>query len=118
VLHGITTCTTYEDTLQALEDRFGNQHFADAYRCQLTTRAQKAGDTLQDFATAIEELAHRSNTTLFEDHIWREAGKAYSYWLRVSAVKIHLLLGGVKAVSGALRKALEMHAVVVTAKPH
>jgi hypothetical protein len=38
VLHGIPTRTTYEDRLQALEDRFGDQHFAAAYRSQRTTR--------------------------------------------------------------------------------
>jgi hypothetical protein len=42
VLPGIPANTTYENTLQALEDRFGDQHFAAAYRCQLTTRTQKA----------------------------------------------------------------------------
>jgi hypothetical protein len=56
VLPGIPTNTTYGDILQALEDRFGDQHFASAYRCQLTTRTQKVGESLQDFATAIELL--------------------------------------------------------------
>jgi hypothetical protein len=43
VLYGIPTSKTYEETLQALEDHFGDQHFSAAYRCQLTTRTQKAG---------------------------------------------------------------------------
>jgi translation initiation factor 2B subunit (eIF-2B alpha/beta/delta family) len=64
VLPEIPTNTTYKNTLQALEDRFGDQHFAAAYRCQLTTRTQKAGESLQDFATAIELLAHRAYPTL------------------------------------------------------
>jgi hypothetical protein len=34
VLHGIPTNATYEETLQALEDRFGGQHFAAAFRQQ------------------------------------------------------------------------------------
>jgi hypothetical protein len=75
VLPGIPTYTTYEDTLQALEDRFGDQHFAAAYSCQLTTRTQKAGESLQDSATAIELRVHRACPTLPEDHIGREAGK-------------------------------------------
>jgi hypothetical protein len=54
VLAGIPINTPYGDTLQTLEDRFGYQHFAAAYRCQLTTRRQKAGESLQEFATAIE----------------------------------------------------------------
>jgi hypothetical protein len=78
VLYGIPTSTTYEETLQALEDRFGNQHFSAAYRCQLTSRTQKAGESLQDFATAIEQLAHRAYPTLPEDHIRSEAGRAFA----------------------------------------
>jgi hypothetical protein len=57
VLHGIPTSTTYEETLQTLEDRFGDQHFAAAYRNQLETRSQRAGESFQEFATAIEQLA-------------------------------------------------------------
>jgi hypothetical protein len=41
------------DILRALEDRFGDQHFAAAYRCQLTTGIQKVGESLQDYATVI-----------------------------------------------------------------
>jgi anion-transporting ArsA/GET3 family ATPase len=78
VLAGIPINTAYEDTLQTLEDRFGDQHFAAAYRCQLTTRKQKAGESLQEFATAIELLAHRASPTLPEDHIGREAAKAFA----------------------------------------
>jgi hypothetical protein len=42
---------------------YGNQHFAAAYRSQLTTKTQKAGESLQDIATAIEQLAHRASCT-------------------------------------------------------
>jgi hypothetical protein len=111
VLPGIPTNTTYEDTLQALEDRFGDQHFAAAYRCQLTTRTQKAGESLQDFATAIELLAHRAYPTLPEGHIGREAGKAFAYGVHDPDIKIQLLLGGEKTVNEALRQALELQAV-------
>jgi hypothetical protein len=94
VLYGIPTSTTYEKTLQALEDRFGDQNFSAAYRCQLTSRTQKAGESLQDFATAIEQLAHRAYPTLPEDHIRREAGRAFAYGVKDPDIKIQLLLGG------------------------
>jgi hypothetical protein len=58
VLPGIPTNTTYENTLQALEDRFGDKHFDVAYPCQARTRTQKAGESMQDFATAIELPTH------------------------------------------------------------
>jgi hypothetical protein len=94
VLHSIPTNTTYERTLQALEDRFGDQHFPAAYRCQLTTRTQEAGESLQDVATAIEQLAHRAYPTLPEEHVWREAGTAFAYGVADPDIKIQLLLGG------------------------
>jgi hypothetical protein len=95
VLHGIQTNATYEETLQALEERFGDQQFAAAYRCQLT-RTQKAGESLQDFVTVTEELAHRAYPTLLENHIWREAGKAFAHGVQDPDTKIQLLLGGEK----------------------
>jgi hypothetical protein len=79
VLPGIPTNTTYENNFQALEDRFGDQHFAVANRYKVRTRTQKAGESLQDFTTALELLAHRANPTLPEDHIGREAGKTFAY---------------------------------------
>jgi hypothetical protein len=54
VLHRILTIVTYEKTLQALEAHFGNQHFAAAYCSQLKARIQRAGESLQEFATAIK----------------------------------------------------------------
>jgi hypothetical protein len=56
VLHGIPTRATYEDTIQVIEYRFGEQNFVAVYRCQLT-RIQKAGESLKDNATTIEQLA-------------------------------------------------------------
>jgi hypothetical protein len=116
VLPGIPTNTTYENTLQALEDPFGDQHFAAVYRCQLTT--QKAGESLQDFVTASELLANRAYPTLPEEHIGREAGKAFAYGVQDPDIKIQLLLGGEKTVNEALRQALELQAVLVAARPY
>jgi hypothetical protein len=92
-----------EETLQALEDRFGEQHFAAAYRCQSTTRTQKAGESSQDFATAIEQLAHRAYPTLPDDHIRREAGRAFAWGVKDPDIKIQPLLEGEKRVNEALR---------------
>jgi peptide subunit release factor 1 (eRF1) len=117
VLAGIPINTPYEDTLQTLEDRFGDQHFAAAYRCQLTTRRQKAGESLQEFATAIELLAHRAYPTLPEDHIGREAAKAFAHGIDDHDIKIQLLLGGEKSLNETLRQAIELQAVLVAARP-
>jgi hypothetical protein len=39
VLNGIPEGATYEEILQVLDDRFGKEHFAAAYRSQLKARA-------------------------------------------------------------------------------
>jgi hypothetical protein len=57
----------------------GNTIIAVAYRCQLTTRTQEAGESLQNFVTAIELLADSAYPTLSEDHTGIEAGKAFIY---------------------------------------
>jgi hypothetical protein len=69
VLYGIPKNVTYEETLQALQDRFGDQHFAALFRSQLKTRIQRAGESLQGFAIAVEQLAHRAYPNLPYEHI-------------------------------------------------
>jgi hypothetical protein len=118
VLHGIPTTATFEETLQTLEDRFGYQHFAAAYRSQLKARTQRAGESLQHFATAAEQLAHRVYPTLPEDHIRREAGKAFTDGVEDHEIKVALLIGGEKTVNEALRQALELQAVFLASRPH
>jgi hypothetical protein len=118
MLLGIPTNATYEYTLQALEDRFGDQHFAAAYRCQLTTRTLKGREFLQDFASAIELLAHRAYPNLSEDNIGREVRKSFAYGVQEPDIKIQLLLEAEKTVNEALRQTLELQAVLVAARPH
>jgi hypothetical protein len=60
MLHGVPRVATYEEAIESLEDCFGVQHLAVAYCSQLKARAQKAGESLQEFATAIEQVAHRA----------------------------------------------------------
>jgi hypothetical protein len=63
-------------------------------------------ESLQEFATAIEQLAHRAYPTLPEDHIRREAGKAFADGVEDPNIKIQLLLGGEKTVNKALSRHL------------
>jgi hypothetical protein len=117
VLHGVPRGATYEEAIEALEDRFGDQHLAAAYRSQLKARTQKAGESQQEFAIAIEQLAHRAYLALPEDHVRRKAGKAFVHGVEDPDVKIQLLVGGEKAVNEALRQALELQAVFLAARP-
>jgi hypothetical protein len=60
VLRGVPKGETYEETLEALQDRFGAQHLAAAYHNWPKTRTQGVGESLQEFSTATEQLAHRA----------------------------------------------------------
>jgi hypothetical protein len=64
VLYRIPKNATYEETLQALQDHFGDQHFAALFHSQLKTRIHRAGESLQAFAMAVEQLAQHAYPTL------------------------------------------------------
>jgi hypothetical protein len=116
VLHGIPKSATYEETLQALDYRFGEEHFAAEYRNQFKVRTQKVGESLQDFATAIQQLARRAYPALPEEHIRRETGKAFVAGIEDSEIKLRLLLGGQETLREALRQALELHSVLTASR--
>jgi hypothetical protein len=59
VLRGVPKGKTYEETLEVLEDRFGEQHLT-AAKSQLKTTTQGVKESLQEFATAVEQTAHRA----------------------------------------------------------
>jgi hypothetical protein len=94
-------------SIQALEGRFGDQHFAAAFRSQLKTKTQSAGESLQEFAMAVEQLAHRTHITLPEDHIRREAEESFADGVE-GGIKVTLLIRGEKTVNEALREVLEL----------
>lgn len=58
VLHRVPKGATYDETLQALEERFRDQHLDVAHRCQLKMRTQGVRESLQEFGTAVKQLAH------------------------------------------------------------
>jgi hypothetical protein len=73
MLHGVPKEETYEETSEALKDCFEDQHLATVYHSQLKMWTQGVGESLQEFAPAVKQMAHRAYTTLPEDHIRREA---------------------------------------------
>jgi hypothetical protein len=58
------------------------------YESLLKTRTQGVGESLQEFTTPIDQLAHCAYSALPEGHIKREAGKAFANWLADSVIKI------------------------------
>jgi hypothetical protein len=71
VLHEAPKEATYKETIGATEDRFGNRPLAVGSRNQLKVRTQDDGESLQKFATAIEQLtncaSHYTRTMLIGD---------------------------------------------------
>jgi hypothetical protein len=55
-------------------------------------RTQRVGESLQEFAMAIGQLAHHAYPALPEDHITREASKLFADRVEDAVIKIHLLL--------------------------
>jgi hypothetical protein len=60
-------------TNEALGACLGNQHLDGAYCSLLMTRTQYVGESLQEFATAAEQLARCAYPGLPKDHIRRQA---------------------------------------------
>ena len=54
ILHAVPSEATLEDMVGAFRDRFGEHQLAAAYRLQLKSRVHKSGETLQDFAAAVQ----------------------------------------------------------------
>jgi hypothetical protein len=73
--------------------------------CQLKTRTQSVKESLQECATAVEQLNHYTYPALPEDYIGREAGKAFANMVEDPTIKIQLLLEGDKMANDALRQA-------------
>jgi hypothetical protein len=60
VLHSVPAGPSYEDIVGALRDRYRDHQLAADYRSHLKARVQAGGETLQAFASAVEQLAHRA----------------------------------------------------------
>jgi len=67
----------YEDIVESLRDRFDDHQLAAAYRSQLKVRVQAGGETLQEFAAAIEQLAHRALVGLPVAFVQMEAAHSF-----------------------------------------
>jgi hypothetical protein len=59
VLNGVPKGSTDDEFLETGQDRFGDQHLPPPPFCgRLITRTQIVGESLQELATAVEQLAH------------------------------------------------------------
>ena len=105
----------YEDIVESLRDRFDDHQLAAAYRSQLKVRVQAGGETLQEFAAAIEQLAHRALVGLPVAFVQMEAAHSFIDSIWDWEVKQHLLMGGDRTLNEALNQALKLEAAKVAA---
>lgn len=61
----------YEALMRAIERRYGSEHRRQIYQIELQNRGQKANESLQEFATEIERLAHLANADAPMEYIER-----------------------------------------------
>jgi hypothetical protein len=101
---------TYEEISGALKGRFGDHQLAAAFRSQFKARVQTSGETLQEFAAAVEQLAHRALVGLPLAFIQTEASHAFIDGVRDRELKQHLLMGGDRNLNEALNQAMKLEA--------
>jgi hypothetical protein len=78
---------------------------------------QTGGETLQEFAAAVEQLVHRVLVGLPIGYIQTEAAHAFINGIRDREVKQHLLMGGDRTLNEALNQALKLEAAKAAAWP-
>jgi hypothetical protein len=114
ILHSVPAEESYEDIVGAVQYRFGDHQLAATYQSQLKARVQTSGETLQEFATAIEQLAHWALVGLPIGYIQTKAAHAFIDGVRDRVVKQHLLMGGDRTLNEALNQALKLEAAAWT----
>jgi hypothetical protein len=67
--NGVSKGAIFENILDPLNDHFEDQHLTAFCRSQLKTKTQYVGESLQEFATAVQQRAHRAYPALPEDHV-------------------------------------------------
>jgi hypothetical protein len=107
VLHSVSTEARYENTTVAPEEgQYGHHQLVAAYTSQLKTRAQLTGESLQESAATITQLAHCTHTGLPQYYIRREAARAFIDGIEEQGVKFSFLMGGERMLEDALKQAL------------
>ncbi|KAJ4428949.1 hypothetical protein ANN_25945 [Periplaneta americana] len=115
ILHSVPEDGTSAEIMTALEGRYGDHQLAAAFRTQLKTRVQQSGESLQEFAMAVEQLAHKALRGLPNDFIAGEAAYTFGSGVRDPEIRQQLLLAEHRTINAALAAALRMEAAKLTA---
>jgi hypothetical protein len=108
---------THAEISGALKGRFGDHQLAAAYRSHFKARVQASGESLQGFAAAVEQLAHRALVGLPLTFIQTETAHAFIDGERDRELKQHLLMGGERNLNEALSQAMKLEAAKEAAEP-
>jgi hypothetical protein len=84
---------------------------------QLKARVQASSETRQEFAAAVEQLAHRALVGLPVAFIQTEAANSFIDGVRDRELKQDLLMGGDRTLNEALNQALNLEAAKAAAGP-
>jgi hypothetical protein len=76
---------------------------------------QTSGETLQQIASAVEQLAHRALVGLPVGYIQTEAAHAFINGIRDREVKQHLQMGGDRTLNEALNQTVKLEAAKAAA---
>jgi hypothetical protein len=77
-LHYVPAGVTYEDFVRALKGCCRDHQLVADYWPQLKARTQMSGESLQQFAAAVDQVAHQALVGLPENFIQREADYAFT----------------------------------------
>jgi hypothetical protein len=91
-LHSDLNGAKYEEVTAVFEIRYRGHHLAEKFHAQLKRKVQHAGESLKEFAAAIDHLANRAYFDSTEQNS-REAARALADGLRERHLRGQLLLG-------------------------
>jgi hypothetical protein len=93
ILHGVAIEATYKEIIEALESYYRDHHLAAAYHSQLKAWTQLS-KSLQEFATATEQLTHHALVGLRKDHFRKKTAHASNSGIQEPEMKQDLVTGG------------------------
>src|SRR3978361_445919 len=107
----------YRTRVAALERRYGDQHRQRLYLAQLSSRAQKASESLPEYEADIRRLVHLAYPDAPEALQDRLAAQHFTDGIRDSEIQKAMTLTTFLQSSQALVRALEIEAAFSTSRP-
>jgi hypothetical protein len=118
-LQSIPIChqQNYQQLVQSLELRFGDQYRQELFRTQVKSRLQRPGEPLQEYEAEIRKLIRLAFPSVGEDVQEWMAVSAFVDGLRDTKIQENLKISKFERSNDALARALELEAIFNTSKP-